>query len=154
MIGRPFFRMITIVIGLLFCFAVLIGCKNGTTSIESNEDHIAEANGFDSNIKPIEDHIAKANGFDRFTINTIDVTVVDSPEHISHLSVDGVKTENGVEEQWSNMYSISYEAFLTLYQINDYWYLYDSQNQYSDVPPKPLDIDTIELIISCLNNSK
>jgi hypothetical protein len=43
-----------------------------------------------ANIESIENHIAKENDFDCFELHTIEVTVEDSPEHYSHIIVDGV----------------------------------------------------------------
>ena len=132
--SNHFIRMLRKFLCILLCLLLLIGCQK-TANIES-----------------IENHIAKENDFDCFELHTIEVTVEDSPEHYSHIIVDGVMTIDGIEEEWSNMYSIEYETFLKLYQINNDWYLYDSQNESTDLQPKPLDADMIDLIIGCLSN--
>lgn len=141
------------VIGTILCISVLIsmmiGCENEIkTTVKTQTSQQNDT----LSIKSIEEHIAEKNGFDSFELYTIKVYVIDSKEHYSSIGIAGINVKNGVEEEWSQLYNIDYETFLTLYRINENYLVYDSQNESTDVQLKTLNTETIKLIIDCLSN--
>ena len=141
------------VIGLIICISILvlmlIGCEN---EIKTTEKTQTSQQNDTLSIKSIEEHIAEKNDFDSFELHTIKVFVIDSKEHYSSIGISGMNVKNGVEEEWSQLYNIDYENFLTLYRINENYLVYDSKKESTDVQLKTLDTDTIELIINCLSD--
>lgn len=142
-------KLIGIILCLSLFISMLIGCEN---EIKTTEKSQTSHQNDTLSIESIEEHIAEKNDFDSFELHTIKVHVIDSKEHYSSIGIAGMNVKNGVEEEWSQLYNIDYETFLTLYRINENYLVYDSKNESTDVQLKTLNTETIKLIIDCLSN--